>query len=60
MIVAMFVTTKNPTMKTLICGPLGQVPQRNAMPATVKLWLSVQSVVPVLGALGPSPNFVQP
>ena len=52
----------------MICGPSGQVPQRSAITTSVKLWLSVQSlaktqaktVVPVLGALGPSPNFVQP
>ena len=50
----------------MICGDSGQVPQRNAIPTTVNLWLSVQPHAkikqnhgPVLGALGPSPIFVQ-
>ena len=30
-------------MMMMICGPSGQVPQRNAIPPTVKLWQLVQS-----------------
>ena len=57
-------------MMMMICGPSGQVPQRNEIPTTVKLWLSVQSHAklkqncdPVLGARGPSPacrTLIQP
>ena len=53
-------------MTMMICWHPGQVPQCNAIPTTVKLWLSVQSHAklkqhcdPVPGAHGPSPAFVE-